>query len=266
MKIQSKICLLAGVAALNLAYLPAIHAQTTTSTPTNQTGSEADSKSSSTSAAQVRDGSTGTGAAAASQPDKTNTKDTTNSLDKNPSTASSDSAPNSATKSPTTATTEDRMSRTENSGSSMGPNAGFSDKHFLVKAAQGGMTEVQLGQIAQKNAQSSSVKEFGARMVADHSKADADLKALATEKGVTVPDKLDPKHQAMVDKLSAMSGNDFDKAYVNDMVEDHKKDVGEFQKASTSAQDPDVQAFASKTLTTVKSHLADVENIQKQLK
>ena len=210
----------------------------------------------------MRDASTSTATTPASAPDKTSSKDTTDSLDKNPSTQSSDSANNSATKNPTTATTEDRnnrMAKNESTGA-------FSDKHFLVKAAQGGMTEVQLGQLAQQKADSADVKQFGSRMIEDHSKADADLKSLAQQKGITVPDKLDSRNQATVDRLSKLSGKDFDKAYINDMVEDHQKDVTEFQKASSSAQDPDVQAFASKTLPVIQSHLADIQNIQSKLK
>ncbi len=252
---------LAGLASINFAFMPALHSQTTSSSPANPTGSEANSKTTDDSTAQQRAGSTGTTASAASAPDKTNSKETTNALDKNPSTANTDSANNSATKEPTTATTEDRTSKSDKSEA-----GAFSDKHFLVKAAEGGMTEVELGQIAQKNGSSPEVKEFGARMVTDHSKADGELKSLAQQKGVTIPTKLDAKHQAMVDHLTKLKGEDFDRAYVKDMTEDHQKDVAEFQKASTSAKDPDVQAFATKTLTVVKEHLVDVQNLQTKLK
>ena len=258
-RIITQTCLLAGITVINLALLPTLQAQTTTSTTANPTGSEADSKSSTSSTAQLNDASTGTATTPATAPDKTNSKDTADSLDKNPSTASSDSADKSATKDTTTATMEDRTSDTPASGH-------FSDKHFLVKAAEGGLTEVQLGQIAQQNASSEEVKQFGARMVADHSKANDELKGIAQQKGVSVPTKLDVHHQAMVDRLSKLSGPEFDRAYVNDMVEDHKKDVAEFQKASTSAQDPDVKAFAGKTLPVIQSHLADIQNIQSNLK
>lgn len=256
--------LLAGMAALNLAFIPTLHSQTTTSSPLNPTGSEANSKSTDDSAAQQRAGSTGTAATPASAPDTTSSKDTTNALDKNPSTAPSDSANNSATKEPTTATTEDRTPQGNKGDKS--ETGTFSDKHFMVKAAQGGMTEVELGQIAQKNGSSADVKQFGARMVADHSKANTELKGLAQQKGVTVPTKLDASHQAMVDHFNKLKGPDFDRAYVKDMAEDHQKDVAEFQQASTSAKDPDVQAFATKTLAVVKGHLADVQNLQSKIK
>src|SRR5471030_3252530 len=83
------------------------------------------------------------------------------------------------------------------------------DKSFVMKAAQGGMTEVQLGQLAADKGTSQDVKDFGSKMVTDHGKANDELKSIASSKGVTIPDKLDAKHQAMVDKMSKMSGAEF---------------------------------------------------------
>ena len=91
------------------------------------------------------------------------------------------------------------------------------DKTFVVKAAQGGMTEVQLGHLASEKGTSSDVKSFGAQMVADHGKANDELKSIATAKGIVISDKLDAKHQAMVEKMTALSGAAFDKAYVDEM-------------------------------------------------
>jgi putative membrane protein len=250
-----RICLV-SVSAFSLTLTPALQAQTTTTTPTNPTGSEADTKTPQDSAAQMRNASTDISATAASAPDTTSSRNTTNTLDMNPSLAPTDSANNSGTKTPSTANSEDR-SRSSAEGSS---STAFSDQHFLVKAAEGGMTEVQLGQIAQQKGASDDVKQFGAHMVMDHSKANDELKSLAQQKGVNVPTKLDTHHQAMVDRLNKLSGPAFDHAYVKAMVEDHQKDVAEFQRASTSAQDPDVKAFAAKTLTVIQSHLTDVQS------
>jgi putative membrane protein len=140
-----------------------------------------------------------------------------------------------------------------------------SDKTFVMKAAQGGMTEVQLGQIAATKGTSQDVKDFGAKMVTDHGKANDELKSIATAKGITIPDKLDSKHQAMVDKMNGMSAADFDKAYVNAMVKAHKKDDMLFTKEASSGDDADIKAFASKTDETVKMHLSMIEDIQSKM-
>jgi putative membrane protein len=140
------------------------------------------------------------------------------------------------------------------------------DKTFVMKAAQGGMTEVQLGQLASDKGTSADVKSFGAHMVTDHGKANAELKTIATSKGIELSDKLDAKHQAMVDKLNALSGSAFDKAYVDAMVAAHKKDDALFSKEASSGQDAELKAFAAKTDETVKMHLKMIEDIQSKMK
>ncbi len=140
------------------------------------------------------------------------------------------------------------------------------DKTFVMKAAQGGMTEVQLGQIAADKGTSPDVKSFGSQMVTDHGKANDELKAIAASKGITLPDKLDAKHQGMVDKMNGMSGAAFDKAYVDGMVAAHKKDDALFSKEASSGQDADIKAFAAKTDETVKMHLTMIEGIQSKMK
>jgi putative membrane protein len=130
-----------------------------------------------------------------------------------------------------------------------------SETSFMKNAAQGGMAEVELGQLAQQKASSSDVKDFGRRMVTDHSKAGDQLKALAAKKGVTLPEAVAGKDKSTSDKLSKLSGADFDKAYMNDMINDHETDVAEFQKAANNASDQDVRAFASSTLPTLQEHL-----------
>ena len=139
-------------------------------------------------------------------------------------------------------------------------------KTFMEKAATGGMMEVQLGQMAQEKASSQEVKDFGQQMVTDHSKANEDLKALAQEKNVTLPDSLMSKQQRNVDKLSKLSGEEFDKEYMKMMVKDHEKDVKTYEKASKNISDPAVQDFASKTLPVLKEHLQEAENIEGQLR
>src|ERR1043166_1821504 len=92
-------------------------------------------------------------------------------------------------------------------------------------------------------------------MVDDHSKANTDLMTVAQSKGITLPTTLDEKHRDQVKKLQAMTGADFDRAYSKLMLSDHKKDVSEFEKQSTKGTDPDLKAFASRTLPTLQEHL-----------
>jgi putative membrane protein len=140
------------------------------------------------------------------------------------------------------------------------------DKAFVLKAAQGGMTEVQLGQLAADKATSQDVKDFGSKMVVDHGNANDELKSIASSKGITVPDKFDAKHQAMVDKMSKLSGAAFDKAYVAAMVKGHKETDALFTKEASSGQDADIKAFAAKTDKTVKMHLTMIQDIQSKMK
>ena len=140
------------------------------------------------------------------------------------------------------------------------------DTAFVMKAAQGGMTEVQLGQLAADKGTSQDVKDFGSKMVVDHGKANDELKSIASSKGITVPDKLDAKHQAMVDKQTGLSGAAFDKAYVAAMVKGHKETDALFTKEASSGQDADIKAFAAKTDETVKMHLTMIQDIQSKMK
>ncbi len=129
------------------------------------------------------------------------------------------------------------------------------DMKFVHDAAIGGMLQVQLGQIVKDKAQSQDVKDFGARMVTDHTGVNTALKQLADKKGIMLPDKLDAKHEKMVEKLSKLSGADFDKEYMKHMVKGHESDVAAFKKASMSLKDPDLKDFAAKTLPAYEEHL-----------
>jgi putative membrane protein len=174
---------------------------------------------------------------------------------------------NSSTVTSNTSVNTSPTNRTATTSSS--PAAGTlapEDRTFLNKAAIGGMAEVQLGQVAVKNAKSADVKAFGQRMIDDHSKANSELTRLATSKGVTPPSELDSKNKATLDRLSKLTGDQFDKAYMADMVTDHEEDVAEFQKEAKSASDPDVKAFAAKTLPTLQEHLQMAKSISAKLK
>src|SRR5436305_6708764 len=108
------------------------------------------------------------------------------------------------------------------------------DAKFVRMAAQGGLAEVQLGQMAAQKGTNADVKSFGQHMVDDHTKANDDLKAIAAKEGMTVPESLNPKDQALQSKLQNLSGAEFDRAYMKAMVKDHQEDVKEFQKEANS--------------------------------
>jgi putative membrane protein len=140
------------------------------------------------------------------------------------------------------------------------------DKDFATKAAEGGMMEVDLGQLAAAKATSSDVKDFGNRMVADHGKANDDLKSLAAAKGLTLPTQSSAEEKKTANDLEKKKGKDFDKAYISDMVKDHQKDAKEFEKATKDVQDPDLKSWASKTLPVVQDHLKMAKEIAAKLK
>jgi putative membrane protein len=129
------------------------------------------------------------------------------------------------------------------------------DDTFVKKAAQGGMAEVKLGQLAQSNGSNDAVKQFGQRMVTDHSKANDQLKDAASKENITVPIAISAKDQATYDSLSKLSGSAFDKAYARDMVKDHEADIADFNKEATAGQKDSIKNFASETLPTLKDHL-----------
>lgn len=139
------------------------------------------------------------------------------------------------------------------------------DKAFVKSAAGGGMVEVQLGELAAKNAASQEVKDFGQRMVTDHGKANDELKTLAANKNITLPTELKGKQKEKVDKMSKLTGADFDKKYMKAMVNDHVKDVKKFQKAAKEVKDPEINAFAAKTLPTLEQHLQMAKELAKKV-
>ena len=129
------------------------------------------------------------------------------------------------------------------------------DRTFIEKAAKGGVAEVELGNLAQQKAQNQQVKDFAARMVKDHSKANDELKSIASAKGVTVPAEMDKSAVKEKEKLEKLAGAKFDREYMGHMVKDHKKDVKEFANEAKNAKDSDVKNFAATTLPTLQEHL-----------
>jgi len=135
------------------------------------------------------------------------------------------------------------------------------DAKFYKEAAEGGMAEVQLGQLAQEKSSDAKVKEFGSLMVTDHSAANDKLKALAASKNVDLPSSPSVGEMAEKAKLEVLSGTTFDKSYIKGMVKDHKEDIAMFEKEAHSGKDPDARAFAVATLPTLKMHLKKIESL-----
>jgi putative membrane protein len=140
------------------------------------------------------------------------------------------------------------------------------DTEFAVKAAEDGMLEVQLGQLAVANATSAQVKQFAQSMVTDHSKANEELKSAAQQKNITLPTALSEKSQKKYNDIAEEKGADFDKAYIDYMVSDHKDAVDLFQKEADKGNDADLKAWASGKVPTLQHHLDMAQSTQDAVK
>ena len=129
------------------------------------------------------------------------------------------------------------------------------DTDFAVDAADAGLLEVRLGELAQTNATSQQVKEFGQMMVTDHSKANDELKSLTAQKNISLPGALSEKCQKKYDELAEKKGADFDKAFMKAMVDDHEDVVKSFKKEAEDGNDPDIKAWASGKVAALEHHL-----------
>lgn len=141
-----------------------------------------------------------------------------------------------------------------------------SDGEFARKAAIGGMAEVESGQLALSKTTNAQIKDFARMMVADHRKANEELKSIAKMKNITLPDALDDEHRKNMDELNKKTGNDFDKAYVSAMIDDHKKTLKLMQDEAKDGRDADLKAFAVKTAPIVQAHLDMINKIQDGMK
>ena len=135
---------------------------------------------------------------------------------------------------------------------------------FMATAARSGMVEVEMGKLAAQKATDPEVKKFGQTMVTEHTAANNELKTLAGKKDVTLPTDLGT-HQSDLDTLKNASGADFDRSYVKLMVNEHENDVEAFQAQADKSADPDVKAFAAKTLPTLKKHLESIRTISDRI-
>ncbi|MEO6851239.1 MAG: DUF4142 domain-containing protein, partial [Mucilaginibacter sp.] len=140
------------------------------------------------------------------------------------------------------------------------------DAIFVTTAANDGMTEVEAGKIAEERALRANVKKFASMMVTDHTNAGSELAEIAKTKNITLPAAPDADSQKALADLSKKSHSDFDKAYVNAMLDGHEKAVKLFTDASENCKDPDLKAFAIKTLPTLKMHLESVKAVKASMK
>jgi putative membrane protein len=155
------------------------------------------------------------------------------------------------------------MAEPRESGKASAKTSMAGDSRFAKEAAQGGMAEVKLGQLAQDKGSNDAVKSFGKRMVDDHSKAGDKLKGAASKENVTLPTDISAKDQAIYDRLSKLSGTAFDRAYAKDMVKDHQTDVAAFQKEANGGKSDSLKSFASETLPTLQDHLKEAKEMMK---
>ncbi len=139
------------------------------------------------------------------------------------------------------------------------------DREFVNKAATGNLAEIELGRVAAQRAARPSVRSFGERMVTDHGRSNAELTSLARSKGIEVPTALEPSQQAMRDRLSSLSGNDFDRDYMSEMVRDHTEDIALFERAAQSSTDPDLKAWAAQSLPMLREHLALTRQVNSEV-
>ncbi len=138
------------------------------------------------------------------------------------------------------------------------------DHDFYKHAAEGGIAEVEAGELAQKKANSPALKDFAAMMVKDHTDANAKLKSIAADKGVDLPTHASAMQVAAKGKLEVLTGDTFDKAYIKNQVSAHEQTVSLFKKEIASGRDTQAKSFAKETLPTVQEHLSKIRNIAAQ--
>jgi len=190
---------------------------------------------------------------------KNETTATDNSADSLATVSTSDSA--------TSGTTTDSAATASNTdATSKRASLSDQDKKFADAAAKGGLMEVMMGQLAASNASNATVKKLGEMMVKDHSKANDELKAWASTAGYTLPTSLDAEKQKKYDELKAKKGEEFDRAYTDLMVSDHKKDIAEFKKEASDGTEASLKSFAGKTVPTLEHHLMESEKAKDAVK
>ena len=178
--------------------------------------------------------------------------------------SSSSAQPAASSDNSSAANTSSSSSNNSSSSASTGSNSN-PDQHFITEAAKGNRAEVQLGKMMVSKATDPNVKKFAQMMVDDHTKALNELQQLAQNKNITLPDGLPDDAKDLQDKVSNESGKQLDKDYMDGMVQDHQKDVQEFQDASQNAQDKDVKQWATKMVPKLQQHLKKAQQIDSKV-
>ena len=180
----------------------------------------------------------------------------------NPSDSGAHTSNNTATSTPAT----NENAGTANTTAANRLPLSTQDSTFVMKAAMGGMMEVEAGNVAQQNAANGRVKAFGTMMVNDHNKANSELMSMVSGRGATPPTALPADMQKHMEEMRKMTGKAFDKHYMSMMVNDHQKTIADFQKQANGGSDPELKAWAAKTLPVLLMHRDSATAINKAIK
>jgi len=179
--------------------------------------------------------------------------------------ASSSSSSGGSSSNPSSGSMNQGSSSTSGATTSSGAALSEADRNFITQAAEGGMAEVRMGELGQEKATNSEVKSLAKTLQDDHQKANDELANIAKSKGFDMPSSMGSTHESAISALENKSGQDFDRAFVRDTIRDHKKDIAEFERAANDLQDPDLKAFAQKTVPILRNHLSSAEQASKSL-
>lgn len=157
-------------------------------------------------------------------------------------------------------------SSANNNAANYNSNSISEEASFWSTAAEGGIAEVEMGKLALQKAQNSEVKKFAQMMVTDHTKANNELKTTTAKYKIKLPETYGPNQKTTIDELNRLTGAEFDREYVQAMVDDHTADVALFEDQATDDSDPRAMAFAAKTLPVLKKHLDAIKAIQVKMK
>jgi len=186
-----------------------------------------------------------------------------------PASAQQSSQKSSATDEPTStsgasSSSGESMSESPSTSGASTTTLSEKDRNFIQEAAQGGMAEVRMGELGQQKATSPEVKALAKTLQDDHQKANDELANIAKSKGMDIPSGLGP-HESAISSLENKQGADFDRAFVHDAIRDHNKDIAAFERAANNLDDPDLKAFAQKTVPVLRNHLSTAEQASKSL-
>jgi putative membrane protein len=138
------------------------------------------------------------------------------------------------------------------------------DRDFARRAAIADMAEIELANLAKQKAKTDAVREYAEHLLTDHQQSSEKLKALAAQKNIALPKDLDSVHKAKRDKLAALDGPEFEKAYIDGMIKDHRRVLQEFQTEAKKTKDAEFKAFASEIEPKLRQHLDHAQKLQEK--